>query len=791
LNKNKKKMKNLRFAFHMLKRNPLLLYISIPGLAVGLCAVLLLAVHLKYEFSFDKHFSTGDRVLRLCNVLYDQDKTSTLSIGLRTAYTQLPAQVPEVEKAVQIYPELNSTVKTEQGTFGNINLLYADPEFFDVFGLKLFQGNISDALIGKNNIVLTKSTAEKLLGTGDYLGKTVKINDRQLIVTGVINDIPKTTHFKFDMLMPLESHEFIAQQGSLEFRTYYLIKEGANLEKAGQNIAAANDKLMPVWKRRGSLNEVKTETITESLRDIHLHTKASGDLVPKTNLSQLLIVIGIAVFILLIALINFINMYLLHGEKRISEIASRKVAGASRTELALQFYLENSVIAFIALVLGLGLAVLVQPFFAKMINLPLTVSDMFTPLGIIMIVTILVALVLISGAYPSFYLSKINMLSGLKGKHRHISNGRFSKAVVLVQFFITVLLISSVVIIRAQIKYMEDVPLGFNASNVTAVTDFSERTAKNAQNIKKELEKLPFIQSIGLSEHSMGGRCSGQGISLLSNDEAKPIKEYRVFSGFCETMQIKLLDGKFFTENANDKKSIILNKAAAQMLGLQFTEGMQVVYKGEPVEVKGIVNDFYYDGYAGKTIEPLVICRVDSRAWNFYLRTNDKFTADNRKQVAALFKQFDPENVMTFTPLGDIYNLKFEKDKRVFRMVSSGAYLAIILSFVGMLSLTVMNVARRTKEIGIRKVIGSSEREIVSKLMGETLLLVSISSLFAFGVSYYLMREWLSNFVLKINLHIGYFLLSGFFAFAIVILAVSWQSWKAATRNPMEALRYE
>lgn len=784
-------MKNLRFAFHMLKRNPLLLYISIPGLAIGLCAFLLLSVHLKYELSFDKHFSTGDRVLRLCNVLYDQDKTRTQSIALRTAYTQLPAQVPEVEKAVQIYPEWGSVIKAEQGTFGNLNLLYADPEFFDVFGLNLLQGSTSDALIGKNNIVLSKSTAQKLFGTGDCLGKTVKFNDSQLVVAGVINDIPKTTHFTFDMLRPMLSNEFITRQGSLEFRTYYLIKEGTNLQKAQQNIAVANNNLMPVWKKRGSLNNLRTETITERLGDIHLHTKASDDLVPKTNLSQLFIVIGIAFFILLIALINFINMYLLHGEKRIAEIASRKVAGASRGELAIQFYRENSVIAFIALLLGLGLAVLVQPFFAKMLNLPLSVSDMFTPLGIIMIATILVVLVLVSGAYPSFYLSKINMLSGLKGKYKHISNGRFSKSVVLVQFFITVLLISSVVIIRAQIKYMKDVPLGFNASNVTAITDFSEQIAKNALNIRRELEKLPFIQSVGLSEHSMGGGCSGQGIALQSSEDVKPIKEYRVFPGFCETMQIKLLEGKFFTENINDKKSIVLNNAAAQMLGLQFSEGMQVIYKGTPVEVKGIVNNFYYDGYAGKTIEPLVICCVDGWAWNFYLRTTDKFTADNREQATAIFNQFDPENAMTFTALSDIYDAKFEKDQRIFRMVSSGAYLAIILSFVGMLSLTVMNVARRTKEIGIRKVIGSSEREIVNKLMGETLILVSIASLLAFGVSYYLMIKWLSSFVLKINLHMGYFLLSGFFAFAIVLLAVSWQSWKAATRNPVEALRYE
>lgn len=784
-------MRNLRFAFHMLRRNPLLLYISIPGLAVGLCAFLLLAVHLKFELSFDKHFPTGDRVVRLCNVLYDQDKIRTQSIGLRTAYTQLPAQVPEIGKAVQIYPEWGSIVKTDLGTFGNLDLLYADPEFFDLFGLKLLQGNVSDALIGNENIVLSKSTAEKLFGTADCLGKTVKLNKGLVVVAGVMNDLPKTTHFTFDMLRPMQSHEYITQQGSLEFRTYFLIREGADMEKARQKIAAANDRLMPVWKKRGAFNERRTETITERLEDIHLHTRTQDDLVPKTNLAQLFIVTCIAVFILLIALINFINIYLLHGEKRIAEIASRKVAGASRSELAIQFYRENSVIAFLALILGLGLAVMVQPYFAKMIHLPLLVSDMFTPMGIAMIVSILVTLVLVSGAYPSFYLSRIDMLSGLKGKHKHISKGRFSKSVVLVQFFITVLLISSVVIIRAQIKYMQEVPLGFNTTNVTAVTDFSEQTAKNAPAIRNELEKLPFIQQVGLSEHSMGGGCSGQGIAMLNGDHANPIKEYRVFPGFCETLQIKLLDGKFFTENASDRNSIILNKAAAQMLGLQFFEGMQVLYKDTPVEVKGIVNDFYYDGYAGKAIEPLVICRVDNRAWNFYLRTNDRFTPENRKQVAAIFNRFDPENAMTFTPLGEIFDAKFAKEQRVFHMVSAGAYLAIILSFIGMLSLTVMNVARRTKEIGIRKVIGSTEREIVGKLMGETLVLVTIASLLAFVISYYLMREWLSNFVLKINLHFGYFLLSGLLAFVIVFLSVSWQSWKAATRNPVEALRYE
>ncbi|MDD4646065.1 MAG: FtsX-like permease family protein, partial [Bacteroidales bacterium] len=400
-------------------------------------------------------------------------------------------------------------------------------------------------------------------------------------------------------------------------------------------------------------------------------------------------------------------------------------------------------------------------------------------------------LVLLSGAYPSIYLSKIDMVSGLKGKHRNLSKGRFSKSVVLVQFFITVLLICSLIVIRAQIKHLKEVPLGFDIHNVTSVQDFSDQTMKNLMNIKMELEKLPFIQSVGISQHRMGGRCSGQSISLANSTDEKPINEYRVFPGFCETMRLQLKSGDFFDTQATFNKGIILNEAAMRMLGLSFTPGMQVSYKGEPVEVRGVVRDFYSDGYAGNPIDPLVLTRVVDYGGIIYLRTDKPFTPDNQKRIAAVFNRFDPENVVSFAPLGDLYNAKFDKEERVFSMVSSGACLAIILSFVGILSLSLMNVARRTKEIGIRKVSGSSEKEVMGKLLGETLILVTIASLLAFVVAYFLMQKWLNGFAVRIHLSPGYFLLSGLFAFMIVLLAVSWQSWRAATRNPVDALRYE
>jgi putative ABC transport system permease protein len=784
-------MKNLRLTFRMLKRNSLLLYIGIPGLAIGLCAVLLLTVYLKHEFDFDKHFLTRDRVLRLGNVLYEQDKTSMLPISLRTDYTELPGQVSEVEKSVQLYQEEETTVKTDNGTFGNLKTLYTDPEFFNVFGIKLYQGNTADALTGKNNIVVTRATAMKIFGTLNCIGKIIAMENRQMVVTGVMNDIPSTTHFSADILLPMQSNEFIIKQGSLEFYTYYLIYKGADIDKAKQNIAAVNDKLMEVWKTRGSLNDIKTGTYTDMLGDIHLYTKSDFDMVPKANLMQLVTVGGIAVFILLIALINFINMYLMYGERRISEITSRKIAGASRGEITLLLYRENGLIAVIALFLGLSFAALTLPYFSGMIKIPLKMNDLFTPTGIGLILMILVFLILISGSYPGIILSKTNLISGLKGKHHRITHGRFSRSVVMVQFFLTVLLVCSMLIIRAQITYLKDVPLGFRVGNVTLASDFSDQTAKNAENIKQALEKMTFIQNVGLSDHSMGGGCSGQSISLLNNEPEKPVNEYRVFPGFCETMQFQLLQGRFFSDDPADKNSIILNKAAVNMLGLKFKEGMHVIYKGEPVEVKGIINDFYSDGYAGKPIEPIVISRARGWAWNFYLRTGESLTVADKQKIASVFRGFNPETSVTFTPLTDIYNAKFEKDERVYRMVSYGTFLAIILSFVGMLSLSLMNVTRRVKEIGIRKVMGSSEIEILNKLLGEIFFLVIIASCMASATSYFLMTEWLSNFAKRVDLSVWYFLMSISIAVLLALLSVALQCWKAATRNPVEALRYE
>jgi putative ABC transport system permease protein len=782
-------MKTLLFTFRMLKRNPLLTFVNLPGLAIGLSAILLLLVYLNFEMSFDKHFPTKDRVLRLNCKLTENNKTSTYGICLRDAYTVIPAKVPEIEATTQIYRGWNVIAKSGTQYFEKLDLLYADPGFFDVFGLDLLYGDKKNALEGTGKVVITSSSAKKIFKRLDCVGQVISISDKPLIVSGVINDFPKNTHFNFNLLASMQTVN-PEQFDGLELFTYYLIDKNANIEQTGKKIAGANDELM---KRFVSILNLKAESGTEVLSKLHIYSKVDYDLSDKADFNSMLIVAGIALFILLIALVNFINLYVLHGEKRIAEIAARKSLGANQKNLAQLFYTETGVIGLMAFILAIFMTVLVQPYFAELMRRPVEISDLLSPLGLFLVLGLLALLILISGAYPSFYLSRINLANALKGKGEQIKRKRkFSATTVILQFTITVFLISSMIIVYSQINYLKNIPLGFSPENVVGISGFNSEVKKKFKTIQDEIGRLPFIESAGSSFHYMGGGTSGQGIKVYGNPgNYLSINEYRVQPGFCNTMKLELLDGRFFNQDENDKKSVIMNEAAVKMMGIDNPLGTLVDMHGEPMKIIGVVKDFYYLNNSGGSIEPLVINDYSDEMAVFYLRIAGNFTPERQQQVAAILKQYDPDFIFGYFLLTNTFSSKFDNEERVMKMISTGTFLAILISFIGLMALSFMNVTRRTKEIGIRKVMGSSEIQVMASLLLETFVLVLAAMLIAFVADYFVMYQWLSNFVNKINLHAGYFLLSGFVALLIALLAVGWQSWKAATRNPVEALRYE
>jgi putative ABC transport system permease protein len=785
-------MRNIRYTFRMLKRNPLLAWITIPGLAVGLSAVLLLLVYLNHEISYDKHFPNKNRVLRLLNEVEDENSASnsmTYPICLRTSYTDLPGMVPGIQSAVQLYRGWQLHVKMEEEQFPGISGHYTDPEFFTVFGLPLIKGDAQKALVGPGKVVLTKSTAEKIFNTTGCIGKVITVDQEPHTVTGVVADMPYTSHLRFDMLISMESLN-IEYLGGLEFFTYYLLQDGVDKNAAGQKIREANDKLMEGWAATFS---TETWSHTELLKDIHMYTKADFDLVPKANLMILGIVCIIALFILIIALINYLNLYILHGESRIAEIASRKALGAERSVLASQFFTETGVIGLISLIVAFIITIYMRPFFGKLLQRHLEMTDLLSTSGILSVLTIVILIIAITGSYPAYRLTKISLIHGLKGKSENINRKRTLSAVsVVVQFAITVFLISTVTIITSQVKYLKKQPLGFNPENIVQLDGFNRAIYSNPTAVCNALKRLPFVEDVASSSHAMGGGYSGQGLKKYGDPGAmKSINQYRIQPGFCDLMGIELPEGRPFREDGSDNQAVILNEKAVAMMELENPIGTLVQMNDEPLTVIGVAKDFFYWGHPGEPVEPLMLSAWTPYAQNIYIKYNGVYTPEMQQQVIDVMKQFDPEYIYKQDYLTDIFQRKYHDENRLIRLVTTGAIVAIILSFMGLMALSIMQVHRRTKEVGIRKVMGSSVIEIMLLLMKETLIVVSVAVVIAFVASWWVMHSWLIGFTDHITLHAGYFLVSIIAALLIVLLATGWQTWRAATGNPVKALRYE
>ncbi len=775
-----------------MRRSPMLLFINLPGLAIGLSAFLLLMVYVCHETAYDEHFTTKNRVLRLYNTIKEGNSINNYPICSRKAYTQIPNEIPEIEKACQIYRGWQNKVYEDGNAFSVNKLIYVDPEFFDVFGLDLSNGNKADALKGKNKVVLSKSLAMRVFGTTDCLGRMLKIESQDYVVAGIIQDLPKTTHFRFDALLSMESINPGLYMGGLEFFTYYLIGENSDRKALQEKISKLNDKyLMDIF----SSNSTVVSSGTEPLNQLHLYTKCDFDLSPKGSMDKILLVAGLAAFILLIAIINFVNLYVYDGEKRLLEIGMRKSFGASLFDLRLMFYLETTFVCLIAFGLAFSLAMFGLPYFSNMIMTDLSIGDFMSSSMIVALVVFFVIMVFIAGSYPAVYLSKLRAVDAIKGGAKTLKRKKWlAVSSVMIQFFISISLIVSLLVLNAQITYLKNIPLGFNVENVIGINNFDKALGDEARAIKQELKKQNFVEAVGSSSHYMGGGVSGQGVYLSgqSEENSRSINQYRVQTGFCEIMQFRLVDGRFFSNSNEDKDGIILNESAVKMLELGNPVGKSLImFEEQPLKIIGVVRDFYYNENSGKLIQPLCLTNYSPWANNFYLRIKGEYTTEKRLAIKKIFEDFMPGYHFTDFVLKQRFDAKFAKEERYFNMVLLSAILAIFLSFIGMFALSAYNVEKRTKEIGLRKVLGSSSYEVMAKLLTDILVWVLWAMLPAFATAYIVLRQFLDNFANKTELSPGYFLFGGLIALLVAAAAISAKSISAANRNPVDSLRDE
>jgi len=774
------------------KRTKLFLWINIIGLAIGLAVSIMLVLFVVNELSYDKHFANHERIVRLVTVSEEEGNKNNYGINLRKAYTELPGKVPGIEAVVQIYGLPGTDVTRKPEHFQDIDVFYADPEFFKIFQMKFIEGTPESALVDNNSVVITREQADAIFGGIDKaMGQTLEFEfteRKEFTVSAIVENLPSNTHFDFDIIVPMPAMgKFLEYLQGLEFYTYYLIGPDASQEDVRSALEKEYTETLKPWADHFNANAYG---VTENITDIYLKTIADNNIGKKSNMSFVWLLSGLALFILLLAITNFINLFIAQGETRMNEIGIRKANGARMQDIVGQFFKEVFLIVFISFIIGFILTIIFTPSFSLLIDKDIDLIQLLNPWFIICILLLFVITVILSASYPSFYLSRFNPLEIL-AKRIKFSKRRLTVIVVVFQSVITIVLMSYILVINEQTKYLENLPIGYNPQNVLSIR-CNNNIISSYDALKQELLTSPEIQMVSGAGHIIGKGTSGQGIGLLDNKEAVySIDEYRIMAGLCELVQFELVEGEFYKENAPDSiKQVLLNEAAIKMLGFDYPAvGRFVDYKGTS-QIIGVVKDFrYMDPAAG--INPLVLSRVPYPR-NIYIRFNENVNKGRAQEIAHnAFRKFDSDFVINPIWLDDVYNEKFNTIQTQSRILFVASLLSIFIAMMGLVAIHLYTTVRRTKEIGIRKVQGAASRDIFVLLTKDIVKWIAIAGIFAIPIAYYITSNWLNNYENRVSLGWEEFVIPIAVQCVVAVIVTSVITFKAIIQNPVDALKSE
>ncbi|WP_165042326.1 ABC transporter permease [Dysgonomonas sp. ZJ709] len=772
------------------KRTRFFLWVNIIGLAIGLAVAIMLILFVVNELSYDKHFANSERIIRLNTVREGVSGKNYNPINLRTAYTELPEKIPGIESAVQILAMGKVEVIRNTERYQDVDLLSADPDFFKVFQMKFIEGTPQTAFSNINSIVITRQQADAMFGgASKAMGNTLLVREVEYTVSAVVEKLPVNTHFSFDILANMQSLDYIKYYTGLEFYTYYLIKSDVSMSDVVASIEKEYTSIMKPWVANFNGSE-KGYGVTEKLTDIYLHSKATYSIGKSSDMTSIWLLSALALFILLLAVINFINLFIAQGETRMNEVAIRKANGATMIDIVRQFFSEVSLIVFIAFIGGLFLAMILAPYFSKLINKDIDLIQLMNPIFILCIIGLFVMTVILSASYPSFYLSRFSPLDIL-GKRLTFSKRRLTVVLVVFQSAVTIILISYILVINKQATYLENIPLGYNPKNVLVVSA-NESIGKSYEALKQELLTIPDVKTVACGRHLIGSGWSGQIVGLFENkEETHPINEYRISSGLSELIEFQLTEGEFFKENTPDSiRQIILNEAAVDMLGLQYPVVGKVVDYSGSIEIVGVVKNFYYAKPSDK-IEPLALRRVEIPS-RIYIKFDENVSRTKAlEMVLGAFRKFDSGFVINPTWSEDVYTQKFDSIKTQSRIVLISSILSIFIAMLGLVAIHLYTTMRRTKEIGIRRVNGATHSEVFVLLSRDIVKWIIIAGVVAIPVVYYISSNWLNDFANRTSLDWTVFVFPLLIQCLIAILVTSGVSLKVLSQNPVDALKTE
>lgn len=793
-------------ALRHLSRNKAYSLINILGLAIGLACFVLIATYVLFELSYDNFHEKGDRIFRLTSEASSNGEKYEFALTPTAAYPTFTREFPEVETGVRIYSTASfspTIVRYGAQLFEEPGFLYADSTFFDLFSFKVLRGNPNTLLKDINTVVLTESMVKKYFGNEDPLDKTIIINNGvEMKVTGVVADPPKNSQIRFDFICPFHTLEGWREEiwGSANFYTYLQLNNPNAAPKLEQKIRTFMDKALG---EDSPANSYLTYVL-QPMRDVHLRARVEGGLQPGSDIRYVYIFAAIALLILAIACINYMNLATARAAERAREVGIRKVIGAVHNQLFQQFLGESTIVTFLAMLVGLALAYLSLPLFNQMTDREMSFVFFENPyaLGGLLGIGLLVSL--IAGSYPAIVLSGFKPIKVLKGDFKTSGGGgQLRRALVVFQFAVSIFLIVGTIVVQNQLNYIQNRKLGYNKDQILVLpTDNTIR--KNMERFKNEFQAIPNVQSVAMATETPTFIGGGYSLWAEGNPEdfTLPVTALAADKDFVTTLGMNLIQGSNFTEadytdvnkeNYQDKYyHFILNESAVKKLGWSPGEavGKRARLHGRVGEIKAVVEDFHFASLH-QAIEPLVIFIDNVQLNKFLLKLNGDQLAGTIQALETKWRKLAPHRPFDYQFLDEEFAALYATEKRTGDLAATFAILAIFIACLGLFGLTAFAAQQRTKEIGIRKVLGASVPNIVSLLSKDFLLLVLVSMLIAFPAAWWAMNNWLEDFVYRIDVSWWIFALAGFSALLIALLTVASQAIRAANINPVESLRSE
>ncbi|SHN12181.1 ABC transporter permease [Chitinophaga sp. CF418] len=800
----------LKIAWRNMLRKKAYSAINITGLAIGITCCILITLYVQDELSYDRYNTNFDKIYRVLHAYRnpkDVDRNSSPAPedyqvwGNAPVAPTLAADFPEIKKIVRFTSPNTFLLEHGERRFQEEGFVFTDSTVFDVFSWKMLAGNPKVALVAPNSVVLTKSVAQKYFGNQNPLGQTLRVDNQETFtVTGVIEDVPANSHLSFNGLVSMSTFrnwraEIFDEWGYIDFYTYFLIPEHTDIKTLEAKIPEFTSRHYPQSDR--SIYTIAFEPLSAA----YLHSKAQRQPGPTGSLSNVYIFSIIAIFVLLIACINFVNLSTARSMERAREVGVRKAVGAYQQGLIYQFLTESILISFSAVLLAIVFTILALPAIREISGKPLThsllLSWKITPALLLMPFI----LGLLAGGYPAWVLARFRPVEVLKGQFRSSNKGiALRKALVIVQFSLSIALIAGTMIVHSQLRHLRSHSLGFRQDQMLVI-DYGgdQKVNESFETIKAILAKNPAVQSITASR-AVPGDFYPNGTTFIESRNGDMKAEvpgmYEIDYDFIPAYEIKMAAGRAYSRDfpTDAKEALIINEAAAKQYGYSNTEeivGKRFEQWGRKGIVIGVTKNFNYQSLH-KKVEPLAMRMAPPQAQNkLSLRIKTDHLQKTIKELEQTWSTVAPHRPFLYSFLDESFNRQYKQDARFGELFAAFAGLTIFIACLGLFGLATYATEQRVKEIGVRKVLGASVTNIVQLLSSDFIKLVLVAILIATPVIWWAMQEWLQGYAYRITIQWWMIAMAGILAVVTAFLTVSLLAMKAAMMNPVKALRTE